>query len=63
MNETIKNTLKGLVAEIEELNKIEKEIDIDQAFMPALANIGKLEQIQNFKQGIQNKINTIIKGL
>ena len=63
MNETIKNTLKSLVAEVERLNKLEKEIDDKQAFEPNHLNIDELRQLENVRNSYQNKINTIIKGL
>jgi hypothetical protein len=63
MNETIKNTLKSLVAEIDRLNECEKEIDVSQAFMPTYANVEQLRQLENIRNSYQNKINTIIKGL
>ena len=63
MNETIKNTLKGLVAEIDRLNKLEKEIDAEQFVNPDDCNIKELYELRNLRYSYQNKINTIIKGL
>jgi len=63
MNETIKNTLKGLVNEIDRLNELEKEIDTKQAFEHNHLNIDELRQLENVRNSYQNKINTIIKGL
>ena len=63
MDRLTKTILQGLVAEIDRLNKLEKEIDVKQAFEPNHLNIDELRQLENVRNSYQNKINTIIKGL
>ena len=66
MNETIKNTLKGLVNEIEFANKRKKVINAEWFLQSWSYTPEQMDELNTIKYKIKtnrNKINTIIKGL
>ena len=66
MNETIKNTLKGLVEQIELANKRKKVINAEwflQSWSYTPEQMDELNTIKYVIKTKRNKINTIIKRL
>jgi hypothetical protein len=63
MNETIKNTLKSLVAEIDKATRVENYLDAKQFLNYTKDRNETINKIVKLKENNQNKINTIIKGL
>ena len=66
MNETIKNTLQGLVNEIELANKRKKVINAEWFLQSWSYTPEQMDELNTIKYKIKNnrnKINTIIKGL
>ena len=66
MNETIKNTLKGLVEQIEFANKRKKVINAEWFLQSWSYTPEQMDELNTIKYKIKtnrNKINTIIKGL
>ena len=66
MNETIKNTLKGLVEQIELANKRKKVINAEWFLQFWSYTPEQMDELNTIKYKIKtnrNKINTIIKGL